>query len=171
MTRLAKFGRTPWYWLGLLLLGVSMEAVALYYQYVLDYLPCVLCIHVRIWVMGFIVVGLLALALCRYRLACAGAHALTAVLAAGLLERAWLLLGTERGTLEASCEFDSGLPPWFALDQWFPKIFQVLDACGYTPNMLFGITMAEGLIVIAVAVLLASVTLTFAVALGGRRQS
>jgi disulfide bond formation protein DsbB len=163
MSVVAKVARSPWYWLALVILGLSMEATALYYQYRLHYQPCVLCIHARIWVMGFIVLGLVAMPLCRWRLPCAAAHGLTAVLAAGLLERAWRLLGTERGTLEASCEFDSGLPPWFALDQWFPQMFQVLDACGYTPKVLIGITMAEGLVLISTALLLAALVLAAAI--------
>jgi len=48
------------YWAALVLVGIAMEAAALYYQYVLDEWPCVLCIHVRIWVMAFILLGIVA---------------------------------------------------------------------------------------------------------------
>jgi disulfide bond formation protein DsbB len=44
---------------------------------------------------------------------------------------------------------DAGLPPWFALDQWFPALFEVQAACGYTPFILFQITMAEILMVLS----------------------
>ncbi|MDH3858432.1 MAG: hypothetical protein OEV07_10590 [Gammaproteobacteria bacterium] len=30
------------YWVGLILIGIALEGVALYYQYVLDEWPCVL---------------------------------------------------------------------------------------------------------------------------------
>ncbi|MDH3971388.1 MAG: disulfide bond formation protein B, partial [Gammaproteobacteria bacterium] len=41
-------------------------------------------------------------------------------------------------------------PSWFALDQWFPAMFKVWEACGYTPELLFGVTMAEALLVLSI---------------------
>ncbi|MFC6670264.1 hypothetical protein [Marinobacterium aestuariivivens] len=41
---------------------------------------------------------------------------------------------------------DSGLPAWFAPDQWWPWMFEIWEPCGYTPEMPFGITMAEALV-------------------------
>ena len=49
------------YWAILILVGIALEAGALYYQYVLDEWPCVLCIHVRILVMAFVLIGVLAI--------------------------------------------------------------------------------------------------------------
>ena len=169
LKRLAAIGSSIWYWLAMLVTGLSLEAVALYYQYVLDYYPCVVCIHVRIWVFGFILVALLALFVRGLRILRTLAHGLTVVLSIGLLERAWMLLGIERGTVEGSCSFDLGLPAWFALDQWFPALFKVWEACGYTPETLFGITMAEGLVVFGVAALLVSATMAVA-SLSGNNQ-
>ena len=48
LNKLDKLVAAPWYWLALIVLGVSMEISALIYQYLLEYWPCVLCIHVRI---------------------------------------------------------------------------------------------------------------------------
>jgi disulfide bond formation protein DsbB len=145
-----------------------MEAVALTYQHVLEYLPCVLCIHVRIWVLGFILLALLAIWVRSSRPLLITAHLLNTLIMVGLLERAWLLLGTERGTVEGSCEMDLGFPGWFALDVWFPRMFRVWEPCGYTPELLFGITMAEALVVFSVVMVLASAALTFAI-LWGRK--
>ncbi len=162
LNRLAVIGGSAWYWLAVLVAGLSLEAVALYYQYALDYYPCVLCIHVRIWVLGFVLVALLALLLRSSRYLRTLVHGLTVVLSIGLLERAWMLLGIERGTVEGSCSFESGLPVWFALDQWFPALFKIWEACGYTPDMPFGITMAESLVLLGAVALLVSVTMAVA---------
>jgi len=162
LNRLGAIGAGAWYWLAILATGLSLEAVALYYQYALDYYPCVLCIHVRIWVLGFVLAAMLALFVRSFRYLRTLMHGLTVVLSLGLLERAWMLLGIERGTVEGSCSFDSGLPAWFALDQWFPALFKVWEACGYTPELLFGITMAESLVLLGAATLLVSVTMTVA---------
>ena len=162
LNRLAAIGAGAWYWLAILVTGLSLDAVALYYQYALDYYPCVLCIHVRIWVLGFVLVALLALFVRSFRYLRTLMHGLTVVLSIGLLERAWMLFGIERGTVEGSCSFESGLPAWFALDQWFPALFKVWEACGYTPELLFGVTMAESLVLLGAAALLVSVTMTVA---------
>ena len=166
LKKLTTIGSSAWYWLAIIVLGLSMQAIALYYQYGLDYGPCVLCIHVRIWVLGFILVGLMALFVRGSRWLSAIAHVLTAAIAAALLERSWRLLGTERGTILGDCSMESGLPSWFALDRWFPKLFGIWEACGYTPKLLFGVTMAEALLVISVTLLLTSIILALATLLG-----
>jgi len=166
LSKLATIGSSFWYWLALVVLGLSMGGVALTYQYVLEYLPCVLCIHARILVFAFILLALLTLFVRRSRPLLVMAHVLNTVIMVGLLERAWVLLGTERGTVEGSCGMDSGLPGWFALDVWFPRLFKVWEPCGYTPELLFGITMAEALLVFSAAMVVVTVTLVLATLFG-----
>ncbi|VAW78427.1 Periplasmic thiol:disulfide oxidoreductase DsbB, required for DsbA reoxidation [hydrothermal vent metagenome] len=158
--RLEQLANGSFYWIALILLALSMEGVALFYQYRLDYWPCVLCIHVRVWLLGLIVVGVMGL-LARYlRGPRVLAQMLVAVVGAGMLERSLKLLGTERGTIEGSCAMESGLPAWFALDKWFPSVFQVMEPCGYTPELLFGVTMAEALVVFSIGLLALGVVMT-----------
>ena len=83
LDKLAGIGNSRLYWLALALAGFSMEAVALFYQYVLEEMPCVLCIHVRLWVMALIILALLVLLLRRPRFMPALGHLLTVVIAAG----------------------------------------------------------------------------------------
>lgn len=147
-----QIGRSKWYWLSMIALAAALEAAALYYQYVLNQYPCVLCIHVRIWVLGFIVVGALGLALQRWRAGIVAANVLGLIAAIGLAERSWQLLATERGwSNELACSMESGLPFWFALDKWFPAVFAVQTSCGYTPVIVGDITMAEALMGISAA--------------------
>ena len=159
---LAKIGKGSLYWLALALIGLSLEAVALFYQHVLEEMPCVMCIQVRLWVMALIMVALLVLVLRRLRFMPVAGHLLTVVIAAGLLERSYQLLGTERGFVFGECGFDMGLPEWFTPDVWFPAMFEVQTTCGYTPELLFGITMAEALIVTSAVFVLLSLTMTVA---------
>jgi disulfide bond formation protein DsbB len=159
---LATIGKSSLYWLALALIGLLSEAVALFYQYVLEDMPCVMCIQVRLWVMALIIVALLVLLLRRLRFMPVVGHLLTVVIAAGLLERSYQLLGTERGFVIGGCDFDLGLPAWLTPDQWFPAMFQVQTSCGYTPELLFGITMAGVLIVSSAIFVLLSVAMTVA---------
>ncbi len=159
---LARIGKSGFYWVGLVLIGLASEAVGLFYQYVLEEDPCVLCIHVRLWMIALVIVAVFMLLLRHLRPALVAGHLLTVVIAAGLLERSYQLLGTERRFLVGDCGFDLGLPGWFTPDKWFPALFQVETSCGYTPELLFGITMAEALIVASAVFLLISIALSAA---------
>jgi disulfide bond formation protein DsbB len=150
------------YWAVLVLVGIVMEAAALYYQYALDEWPCVLCIHVRIWVIAFILSGIVAIFCTQSRLAIRTAHGLNTLIMAGLLERSWRVLAVERGWIFGDCEMDLGMPAWFALDKWIPSLFEVQTSCGYSPLLLFGITMAEVLLVFSALLLIISAALFFA---------
>ena len=70
------------------------------------------------------------------------------------------VLAIERGWTFGDCDMELGMPAWFALDKWFPAIFEVQTSCGYTPIIFFNITMAEVLLV-ASALLLIMVTALF----------
>lgn len=137
-----------------------MEAVALFYQYGLDYGPCVLCIHIRIWIAALLLISIVGISLGKNSRINTTCHLLSTGVAIGLLERSWQTLGIEKGWIDGSCGFGSGLPEWFALDKWFPVVFEAWESCGYTPELLFGITMAEGLIVFSALLTLATLTLS-----------
>ncbi len=158
MWRQIGLGRHRYYWLALLCLGLAMEIGALIYQYALDYPPCVLCIHVRLWVAAMILVASLGLIVNHRRYLNTLSHLLMLGVMAAILDRSWNLLGTERGFTVASCDFNLGLPTWFAPDKWLPSVFEVQASCGYTPELLWGVTMAEFLLVISVLLVITSMT-------------
>ncbi|MCU7939016.1 MAG: disulfide bond formation protein B [gamma proteobacterium symbiont of Bathyaustriella thionipta] len=154
MIKKRSLSSNKYYWLSLILLGLTFESIALYYQYVLGYLPCVLCIHIRVWVLALITLSILALYFIRLKRGALLMQFLLTIISAGLLERTYQLIGVEQGFITGSCAMDSGLPGYFALDKWFPLVFEVQEPCGYTPEVLFGITMAEALIVFSIIFLL-----------------
>jgi len=138
------------YWLVLLLSAVSLMLAALYYQYIQEQQPCLMCIQVRIWLVALIFVSIFGMLTRSQRWSNLLAQSGLLIIAGGLAERAYMLLGTERGFVFSDCGFDLGLPDWLAIDVWFPGLFQVETTCGYTPEIIFGITMAEALMVLSV---------------------
>lgn len=144
---LACVNRSCFFWIAMIATCLSMESIALYFQYVLDYGPCVLCVQIRAWVLALLVASVFGLIARRKTFGLIIANLTTLLFATGMLERAYLTLGIERGFIEGSCTLNSGFPSWLALDKWLPSVFEPWEACGYTPELLFGITMAEGLIV------------------------
>jgi protein dithiol:quinone oxidoreductase len=162
LVKLANIGRGAGYWLFLIVLGLAMEGTALFYQHVVGLGPCVLCIQTRIWVLAIILLALVSLGWRTRPWLVTSAHLLMTALFLGLLDRSWLLFGTERGFVISDCGFDLGLPTWLALEDWFPAVFRIEEACGYTPELLFGITMAEALLVMSSLLVLLGAVMTIA---------
>ena len=156
---LINLSRQRRYWAILVLIGIALEAAALYYQYALDEWPCVLCIHVRMLVLAFVLICTLALFCTASTSLMRLFHGLNTLIMGWLVERSWQVLAVERGWTFGDCDMDLGMPPWFALDKWLPSVFEVQTSCGYTPLILFQISMAEALLVISVVLLIMSATL------------
>ena len=151
---------SPKYWLVCLFGGIAALLVALLYQYAFDEWPCVLCIHIRLWITLLVVVSIAGLLLRKFKILNLFSHFSLVLVAVGLTERSYMLLGTERGFVFGDCGFDVGLPAWFAIESWLPWIYRVESSCGYTPELVFGITMAEALMVISVGLLILSVAVS-----------
>jgi len=158
--KLENFSYSNWYWGLALITGIIFMSVALYYQHVLDTLPCLLCIQIRMWISLLIIVSFAGLVTRQKRVMNSIVHLLMVLIALALVERSYQLLGTERGFVFGDCGFELGLPAWFTIDEWLPSLYRVETACGYTPELVFGITMAEALMVFSVCFLLVSVCLT-----------
>jgi disulfide bond formation protein DsbB len=156
VNQIKNFSGSRWYWLMYIIGGFSLLSAALYFQFVRDELPCLMCIQVRLLITLLIFVSLAGLLLRRNRLMNVLAHLSTVLVLAGLTERSYMLLGTERGFVFADCGFNLGLPAWFAIEDWLPWLFRVETSCGYTPEVIFGITMAEALMVLSVLFLVLS---------------
>ena len=138
------------FWIALILLGVILEGVAVFYQYVMEEPPCILCIHFRLWVVLLIVFALLGLL---FRFSKGGLITVSSALLLvfiGMLERSYQLLGTELGFIKGECAATLNFPDWIAVDKWMPAFFEPWTSCSYTPKILFNITMAEALIVFSI---------------------
>ena len=152
MTTLSRFLKSRWYWLTLFLFGIALLSVALYYQYALGDEPCQVCIHARLWVVAFTLIALIMLIAPQITLVRAVGNLGVLTAAAGLFERARYLYRLENGIGDGSCQFQLGMPDWFAVDRWMPWLFEVRNLCSFTPEMLLGLSMAETLMGLAIGI-------------------
>jgi len=150
------------YWLLYIIGSLALLAAALYFQFVRELPPCLMCIQVRLLLSLLIVVSIAGLLSRNNRAVNVIAHLSVVLVAVALVERSYQLLGTERGFIFSDCGFDLGLPTWFAIEEWLPWLYRVETSCGYTPEIVFGITMAEALMVMSVLLLLFSFCVTVA---------
>ena len=154
MTTLSQFLQSRWYWLALALFGIALLSVALYYQYALGDEPCQVCIHARLWVVAFTLIALIMLITPQITLARILGNLGVLTAGAGLFERARYLYRLENGIGDGSCQFQLGMPDWFAVDRWMPWLFEVRNLCSFTPEMLFGLSMAETLMAVGAGICL-----------------
>jgi disulfide bond formation protein DsbB len=154
VTTLSQFLQSRWYWLALALFGIALLSVALYYQYALGDEPCQVCIHARLWVVAFTLIALIMLITPQITLARVLGNLGVLTAAAGLFERARYLYRLENGIGDGSCQFQLGMPDWFAVDRWMPWLFEVRNLCSFTPEMLFGLSMAETLMAVGAGICL-----------------
>lgn len=149
-----KLASSRLYWAFVATVGILLIAAALYYQYALDEYPCVLCVHVRMWIAAVVLQAFIFMALPPKKWVAVFGHALSLIPFAGLIERSWKLYAVENHMAKGACSMDSGLPDWLALDAWIPWLFGIEAPCGYTPEFFGLITMAESLLLISVAAFL-----------------
>ena len=154
--QLRSMSHSHWYWSAYIVAVLILLAAALYFQFVREELPCLMCIQVRLLVSLLVIVAFAGLFSRHNRVINSIAHLSVVMIAAGLTERSYQLLGTERGFVFGDCGFDLGLPGWFAIEDWLPWLYRVETSCGYTPEIIFGVTIAESLMVLSVLLLLLS---------------
>jgi len=159
-----------WYWGLAFMTGITFLGVALYYQHVLEELPCLICIQIRLWISLLIVVSFAGFVKPFNLAGSVIANIFMLLIAIGLVDRSYQLLGTERGFVFGDCGFELGLPSWLAIEQWLPSVYRVETACGYTPELVFGITIAEALMVFSVCLLLLTSLAVLASFVGRRMQ-
>ena len=161
MSTLLQLLQSRWYWLTIALFGIALLGVALYYQYALGDEPCQVCIHARLWVVAFTLIALVMLITPQITILRILGNGGVLIAGVGLTERARYLYRLENGMGDGSCQFQLGMPDWFAVDRWMPWLFEVRNLCSFTPEMLFGVSMAESLMASAMGIsLLALLALT-----------
>jgi disulfide bond formation protein DsbB len=141
--------RSPLFWVVVFLICTLMEGTALYYQYVLEYDPCVLCVQIRGCILLIMIASVIGIFGASWKPSRLIAH-LLGLFGSGLfLERSYQTLGVEKGFIEGSCTLSGGFPNWIPLNELWPAVFEPLELCGYTPLLPMGISMAEALIVVS----------------------
>ena len=171
LTLAAKICRTTGYWFLLFLFAISLELIALYFQYQLGYGPCVLCVEIRAIVLGVALISLLGMLVCRYRVLANLMNIGLIGIGAFMYLKSDLLLKIENNEIESVCGFKPDFPQWLPLDIWLPSVFEAWEACGYTPEMWVDITMAQALIYCSIGIIALGVfALTANILFGKEKQ-
>jgi len=153
-----NFGNSRFFWISGLVYLLLMESIALYFQYILDMEPCSLCVQIRAWVLGAMILSIFTSFVCTKFIWRWIGLTLTIALLIGGLYTSWYSWRVEKGEIISSCSLGAGFPGFMPLDDWVPWLFSAQGICGQSPDMWFGLSMNEGLIislVVPIIVLLA----------------
>ncbi|NKB32771.1 MAG: disulfide bond formation protein B [Pseudomonadales bacterium] len=147
MKRFYELGQSIYFWLAGIAYLLVMEAIALYYQYVLNFFPCALCVQVRAWVVGAIISSAISVYFRSNFWVRFVGLTVTIFFIGGGLYTSWYAWGVENGTVISTCSIGAGFPTFMPLDEWIPFFFGANGPCGQSPEMWFGLSMVETLLI------------------------
>lgn len=158
ITQLPK-QRLPWILLALT--GMSLELCALFFQYVMNLEPCVLCVYERVAMMGIIVAGLIGAIAPRYPLFRFSGFALWFISAGSSLSLAIEHVDIQQNPSPfATCDFFPNFPTWAPLNEWAPWFLNPTGYCDEINWQFLSYSMPQWLIVTS-TIYLAVATLVF----------
>ena len=137
-------------WLLLAISALGLELVALFFQYIMDLAPCIMCVYQRLAIAAILLAGLVGFAGSQYMIARAVAYALwgTGAIWGLVIALEHVEMQANSGSLFFSCEIIPNFPSWAPLDQWLPSIFEATGDCGEISWQLLGYSMPQWMVVV-----------------------
>jgi disulfide bond formation protein DsbB len=136
-------------WFILMLSALCFEVSALYFQYMMDLQPCIMCIYQRTAMLGIFFAGLIGFI--------ANKHWFARLIAFGIwgTSAIWgMLIAIEHVGIQTStsffvmCEIVPNFPSWLQLHEWIPSFFAATGDCGNIDWQFVGYSMPQWMIVI-----------------------
>jgi disulfide bond formation protein DsbB len=129
--------------------ALCLEISALYFQYVMDLRPCIMCIYQRTAVFGIMFAAMPAMLV---------NNLITRIMGYtgwGISAIWGLLIAIEHVDIQtavnpffATCEFVPNFPSWIPLHEWLPNIFGATGDCGDINWSFMDMTMPQWMIMI-----------------------
>lgn len=157
--------RLPWVLLALT--GMGLEASALFFQYVMELSPCVLCVYERVAIMGIIFAGLVGAIAPSNPIFRFSGFALWFISAANSL-----IIAIEHVDIQfnpspfSTCDFFPNFPTWAPLNDWAPWLFNPTGFCDEINWQFLSFSMPQWLVFIS-SVYLAVAVVVFSCHIAG----
>jgi len=137
-------------WLLLVVSALGLELCALFFQYIMDLAPCIMCVYQRVAIFAIIFAGLIGFIGCRFIIARILAYALwgTGAIWGLLIALEHVEIQESSGSLFFSCEFIPNFPSWAPLHEWIPFLFEATGDCGEINWQFLSYSMPQWMIVV-----------------------
>ncbi|TYK65505.1 disulfide bond formation protein DsbB [Colwellia echini] len=150
MTYLSKITTTqkPWLLLGLSALG--LELTALYFQYILDLQPCIMCVYQRLAIISIAVAGMIGAIGYKHIFARLIGYCLwgTGAIWGTLIAIEHVEMQRNSGSMFFSCDIIPNFPTWAPLHEWLPFLFEATGDCGEISWQFLNYSMPQWMIVV-----------------------
>ena len=145
--QLQRFTQSRLAWGLLFISALVLEISALFFQYEMKLDPCVMCIYIRVAMLGLMIAGIIGL------LAPKSLIARVLGLATWITSAVWgLKLALELNEMQvnpspfATCSFFPEFPSFMPLDKWLPSVFSPTGMCSDLPWTFLSISMVQWMI-------------------------
>lgn len=146
MTWLSQLVEHKKAWLLLFISALLLEATALYFQYMMDLQPCIMCIYQRVAVFALIFAGLIGSLNANFVLSRMIGFALwgTGAIWGFLIAKEHVTI-QEESTLSFfyTCDVVPNFPAWAPLHEWLPALFKATGDCGKISWQFLGYSMPQ----------------------------
>ncbi|MBU2871572.1 disulfide bond formation protein DsbB [Colwellia sp. E2M01] len=150
MNYLSNITTTQRPWLLLALSALGLELSALYFQYILDLQPCIMCVYQRLAIISIFSAGIIG--------SVAAQNLFARIIAFGLWGTGaiWgLIIALEHveaqsnsGSFFFSCDIIPNFPTWAPLHEWIPFLFEATGDCGEISWQFLDYSMPQWMIVV-----------------------
>ncbi|WP_448567370.1 disulfide bond formation protein DsbB [Thalassotalea ganghwensis] len=137
-------------WQLLALTALGLELTALYFQYVLDLAPCIMCIYQRVAIWAIFFAGVVGSLGHQYVIARLVAFALwgTGAIWGLIIALDHVEMQSAAFSFLFSCDIVPNFPSWAPLHEWIPPLFAATGDCGEIQWQFLGHSMPEWMVVV-----------------------
>jgi disulfide bond formation protein DsbB len=137
-------------WLLLTASALGLELSALFFQYVLDLAPCIMCVYQRLAILAIFSAGAIGMIGHNNIFARTLAYALwaTGAIWGLIIALEHVEMQENSGSLFFSCEFIPNFPTWAPLHEWIPFLFEATGDCGEISWQFFDYSMPQWMIAV-----------------------
>ena len=135
-------------WQLLAISALGLEMAALFFQYVLDLEPCIMCIYQRVAIWAIFFAGIVGSLGAQYLLARVTALGLwgTGAIWGLLIALEHVDAQSSKMSFLFSCEFIPNFPSWAPLHEWIPALFAAAGDCGNISWQFLGHSMPQWMV-------------------------
>lgn len=148
-------------WLLLAAIAFLLEISALFFQYVMELAPCIMCIYQRTAVLGLLAAGLIGAIKPNnlvVRLLAFTTFAIASIWG-WLLANEHIAMQNNTDPFAFMCEFEPNFPDFMPLHHWLPWFFEATGDCGEISWSFIGLSMPSWMQIIFAISTLVCVTL------------
>ena len=137
-------------WKLLTISALAFELTALYFQYMMDLAPCIMCIYQRTAVWGIFIAGIIGMLGCHFGIIRLLAIVLwaTSAIWGGIIAFEHVEMQSSTMSFLYTCDITPNFPSWAPLHQWLPALFDATGDCGDIKWRFLNFTMPEIMIAI-----------------------